>query len=143
MLAQGVEVPRTDQEDAPMGHLPIKTIDKKLAHQSPLGMATAKKNVKMMTAALVRRCSLVSAQPHGARLIRAPPAGEVRALPAGVASDDCEAEADARRGARQAREYDGGEVPQGTSRALRAQRRAGGARPTAGAVGRRFSEVMK
>ena len=100
MLAQGVEVPRTDEEDAPMGHLPIKTIDKKLAHQSPLGMATAKTNVKMMTAALVRRCSLVSAQPpDGARLIRAHPAGEVRALPAGVASDDCEAEADARRGA--------------------------------------------
>ena len=65
MLAQGVEVPRTDEEDALMGHLPIKTIDKKLAHQSPLGMATAKKNVKMMTAALVRRtaarCSLASA----------------------------------------------------------------------------------
>ena len=55
-----------------MGHLPIKTIDKKLAHQSPLGMATAKTNVKMMTAALVRRCALVSAQPpDGARLIRA------------------------------------------------------------------------
>ena len=62
-------MPQTDEEDALMGPLPIKTIDKKLAHQSPLGMATAKTNVKMMTAALVRRCSLVSAQPpDGARV---------------------------------------------------------------------------